>query len=297
MNKTFAWRQLREKALAITTLVIANGIMSIGYPALARQSAESEAELQRAPLQRESRGQESENELETDRDSVTPATSLVGVRRTVVESSYSFIENSIGQDTHSFPELLVRYGLTKRFEIRLGWNYETGGVNSIISGNQAEPNGEGEEASRLLFGGKFGMWKQHRWLPESALIIQGLTPTSGDSSLTAYSITPVFGWALSERLKHDFACRFQSSENGDDNFNVWTPSSVIKLAINERWTAHAEYFSVLSDGRDEATRQHFLSPGVHRLLNSDMEVGVRVGWGLNRQSPDFFSNIGIGWMY
>ena len=32
------------------------------------------------------------------------------------------------------------------------------------------------------------------------------------------------------------------------------------------------------------------SPGVHYLITRDLEIGVRVGWGLNRQSPNFFSN-------
>src|ERR1700754_3373255 len=54
---------------------------------------------------------EEEHELETHRDASTPATSTVGKSLTVVESSFSFIDNRDVPETHSFPELLVRYGI------------------------------------------------------------------------------------------------------------------------------------------------------------------------------------------
>src|SRR5262245_45700960 len=63
-------------------------------------------------------------ELETDRDAFTPATSTVVAGYTVVESSYSFIDNRAVAETHSFPELLFRHGITDQIELRLGWNYE-----------------------------------------------------------------------------------------------------------------------------------------------------------------------------
>ena len=62
------------------------------------------------------------DEIETDRDSFTPATKLAGIGRIIMESAYSFIENRGVASTHSYPELLFRYGLTDRLELRLGWN-------------------------------------------------------------------------------------------------------------------------------------------------------------------------------
>jgi hypothetical protein len=32
-------------------------------------------------------------------------------------------------------------------------------------------------------------------------------------------------------------------------------------------------------------------------VTENLEVGVRVGWGLNDQTPRFFSNVGFGWRY
>ena len=49
--------------------------------------------------------------IETDRDSFTPATVTAGAGRLIVESGYSFIDNRSVPETHSFPELIARYGV------------------------------------------------------------------------------------------------------------------------------------------------------------------------------------------
>src|SRR5690349_9819936 len=68
----------------------------------------------------ESGAEEEDEHIETDRDSFTPATTLVGRGRVMIEGSYSFIDNRVGPENHSFPELLTRVGLTDWFELRLG---------------------------------------------------------------------------------------------------------------------------------------------------------------------------------
>ena len=73
-----------------------------------------------------------EDEIETDRDSFTPATTTAGWQRLIVESAWSFIDNRRVPDTNSLPELVVRYGLNDWLELRLGWNWEAGGAPNTI---------------------------------------------------------------------------------------------------------------------------------------------------------------------
>lgn len=88
--------------------------------------------------------------------------------------------------------------------------------------------------------------------------------------------------------------RYSSGTFEQDNFNVWSPSTVYKVPLGEKWKAHAEYFGVFTEGREKESKQHFFSPSIHYLVTRNLEVGVRVGWGLNEQSPNFFSNVGVG---
>jgi hypothetical protein len=239
-------------------------------------------------------------EIETDRDSFTPSTSTVERGRWILESAYSFVDNRRVYETHSYPEIILRHGISEFMELRLGWNYEVGGAGSPISGNL--PSEEPEESklereSRMLYGTKILVSDQRGMLPQSSFILQGLTPTYGEVTATQMSATYAFGWTLRNSWVLDFATRYGTGSIEEDHFNTWSPSTVIKVPVGERWKVHAEYFGVFTDGRAKETTQHFFSPGAHYLISKNFEIGSRVGWGLNDQSPNSFINVGFGWQY
>jgi hypothetical protein len=255
------------------------------------------------PLGMESLGEgepEEEDEIETDRDSFTPATTLAGCGRVIVEAAHTFVDNRTVPETHSFPELLVRYGASDWLELRIGWNYEVGGAGSPVSGNVPDDFEEGDELERehrLLYGVKAWMTEQEGWRPESVVILQGFTPTGGEATDTQLAASYVFGWALPNRWVWDSAIRYSTGSLEEDRFDVWAPSTVLKIPVGERWKVHAEYFGVFTSNRADETVQQFASPGAHYLVTSNLEIGVRVGWGLNDEAPNFFSNAGLGWRY
>lgn len=241
-----------------------------------------------------------EEELETDRDSFTPATSTVARGKVLIESAYSFIDNRDVAETHSYPELLVRYGWSDLVELRFGANYEIGGAGNPISGNVSdfeEEESQLEEEAKVLYGAKFFLSEQRGWTPKSSFILQGFTPTYGESNQTTMSANTVFGWRLRNGWVWDNAIRFATSGFEDDHFNVWSPSTVLKIPLTERLKLHAEYFGATTVGREQETTQHFVSPGASYLLSRNFEVGSRLGWGLNEQTPNFFLNVGIGWLF
>ncbi|MEW4456009.1 transporter [Bremerella sp. JC817] len=238
-----------------------------------------------------------ESEIETDRDSFTPATSVVGKNWLVVESAYTFIDNRGVPETHSYPEIVTRYGITENIELRLGWNYEVGGAGNPVSGNipdEFEDETMLERESTILYGAKFFLTEQSDWLPESSLIVQGFTPTSGEANDSNLSVTYVGGWKFANNWVWDSAMRYSTGSFEEDHFHVWAPSTVLKVPFGERWKGHIEYFGVFTEGREVESTQHFVSPGVHCLVTPNVEVGVRFGWGLNDQSPNFFTNVGAG---
>ena len=243
------------------------------------------------------------DEIETDRDSFTPATTIVGRRRLIVESGYSFLDNRGFKETHSVPELIFRYGLSDRIELRLGWNYEVGGAASEVSGSSALEEEAALNGSKLVkeytlsYGAKFRVNDQYQWIPRSIVILQGLTPTGGASNQTQIVATYAAGWTLPNRWQFDSAIRYVTESEEGDHFNIWAPSAVLKVPLGEKWAAHAEYFGFITGGKELNTTKHYLSPGLHYLVTPDLEIGVRLGWGLNDQSARFFSNVGVGYRY
>lgn len=239
------------------------------------------------------------SEIETDRDSFTPALTTVGRRRLVVESAYSFIDNKRVNETHSFPELLFRYGITERIELRFGWNCEIGGAPGNISSGEGSEFGSGftETETNIAYGIKFALTQQDRLLPMTALIIQAATPTSGEDKDTDLFVTYGMGWGFFERCKFDTAIRFVDAGDLGDRFNVWAPSAVVKVPVGEKWDVHLEYFGGFSVHKSEEFVRHYISPGAHYLITPNLEVGARIGWGMSADSARFFSNVGFGWRY
>jgi hypothetical protein len=242
-----------------------------------------------------------EREIETDRDSFTPALSNVDQGLLMVESSYSFIDNRDAAETHSLPELLLRYGLTENVELRFGTNYEVGGEPNAVSSGSSQVGqsitGELEQESKVIFGIKALLLEQDGWAPKFNMIIMGNTPTSGVETASRLIVTSTFGWELPNEWEWASAIRYATGRVEEDDFNTWAPSTVIKIPLGERLNIHAEYFGLFSDGKEIESARNFFSPGVHYLITSDLEVGIRTGWGLNDQSAKFFSNVGLGWQF
>jgi hypothetical protein len=136
--------------------------------------------------------------LETDRDSFTPAATTAGYGWTILESSYSFINNGPRPNTHSYPEMLVRYGISPRLELRLGWNFEAGGPSNPVSGFEfGDQDFIVERESRLLYGLKAETSRQSSWLPQSSLLLEAYTPTSGPSKASTVNVGEIVGWEFS----------------------------------------------------------------------------------------------------
>lgn len=245
------------------------------------------------------------DEIETDRDSFTPATTTSPRGRLIAETAYTFADNRGFKETHSFPELVLRYGLSDRVELRLGWNYEVGGEATDVTG--AEGGSDALAAGpRLLreytlqYGVKLRVTDQDRWTPRTAIIVTGFTPTGGNSGTTTatqIAVAGVAGWELPNRWRFDTAFRYGTASDGGDRFNVWAPSAVLRVPFREKWALHAEYFGTVTTGKVEYSATHYFSPGVHYLVTPDLEVGVRLGWGLNDQSARFFANTGVGYRF
>lgn len=265
----------RRRAWAAGLLVM---LVAPARPAVAQERAERE-------------------ELETDRDSFTFAPTTAGPATSILEASYSFIDNRLGPEAHSFPELLLRRGIGERFEARLGFNYEAGGPGTVSGSEFGGEDIETEEEGRMLYGAKVETTDQEGLLPRSALIVQGYTPVSGPSNKSTVVVGESFGWRFANGWEWTTAMRYGTGFEEQDAFNQWAPSSVVKIPLGERWNVHAEYFAILSSQKDVPLNIQYASVGGHVLATENLELGLRVGWGLNDTSPDFFSNLGVGWRY
>ncbi len=251
-------------------------------------------------LLRPGSGRTFEHELETDREAFTPSTTTVGQNVWLAEWSYSYIDNRETPDTHSYPELLIRYGITERIELRFGWNYEIGGGGNVVSAIESSEGLGGPfvtAESKVLYGAKVVVSEQRGWIPRSCVILEGFTPTSGDEPASQPVATYAFGWLLENEWRFDTALRYAQGNELTDTYNKWAPSTVIRIPLSPRFQVHAGYFGVFTEGRDLERSRAFLSPGMHYNFDPNLELGLRVGWGITPDAAKFFVNTGLGWRF
>jgi len=69
------------------------------------------------------------------------------------------------------------------------------------------------------------------------------------------------------------------------------------VPVTERLEVHAEWFGTFTQGLVDDTHRPFFSPGTHFMLADNVEIGLRVGWGLTDEAAPFFSDAGLALRY
>jgi hypothetical protein len=245
-------------------------------------------------------GTAGEWDLGTDRDAFTPCTHCVdpGVRLT--EASHVYIDNISGTPTNNYPEWLLRIGANEWLEWRFGVNYGVGSQGNVVTSvevGEGKLDGTALYESSVLYGLKVNTSAQDGILPESCFIMEASTPTYGDVFGTVPVATAVAGWELPVGWRLDTAIRYAYSEGPIDWFSRWTPSAVLRMPVTERFEVHAEWFGSFTAGLADSRSQPFFSPGFHVMLTRNLELGLRVGWGIAPDAAPFFSDAGMGWRF
>jgi hypothetical protein len=239
-------------------------------------------------------------ELGTDRDAFTPSTLTVPPGSVLTEGSYVYIDNRDQPATNSYPELLTRAPVADWLEVRFGVNYCNNGGGYLVTnaeGGDGRGNGTIYYESSVLYGLKAAVTQQDGLLPQSCFIMEGFTPMYGDYSSTVPIVTYALGWKSEADWRIDAAVRYVYSEGVESWFDKWAPSIVLRIPATERWEVHVEYFSTFTVGLPDEETVPFVSPGTHYMLTDNLELGLRIGWGMTRDAAAFFSDAGFGWRW
>ncbi|MFN6190002.1 MAG: transporter [Planctomycetia bacterium] len=239
-------------------------------------------------------------ELDADRDAFTPSAFCVDAGSGLVEGSYVFIDNPMGLPTNNYPELLVRQAANEWLEWRFGVNYGIGSQGNIVTSvevGEGTLDGSTLYESSILYGFKLGTSHQDGLIPDSCFIMEASTPTYGDVFGTVPVATMVAGWDLVADWRLDSAIRYAYAEGHAGWYSRWSPSVVLRMPVTERFEVHAEWFGSYTQGLLDDTQQPFFSPGTHFSITRNVEIGLRVGWGLAGVAAPFFSDAGIAIQY
>jgi hypothetical protein len=229
--------------------------------------------------------------ISTDRPSFSLSPATVPRGRIQFETGYTFSFEHAHPDvqTHSFPENLVRLGLTETVEFRVEWPNLT-----FIE------NGTNDHGFRdLALGFKTQVFQQQGFRPRLSLAGRLAIPT-GDKNFSSDRLDPelrtILTYALDEQVGLFGNVNIAGPTSHGKRFVQVSSSLGLSATIRESVSAFIEYFGYYPVDV-AAGSAHFLQTGVVYLFTYHLQLDARVGAGLNRGTDDLLTGAGISWRF
>ncbi len=229
--------------------------------------------------------------IATDRPTFSLGAGTIPKKRVQFETGYtfSFDDERPNTTTHTFPETLIRIGLTDTFEMRLEWPTQT------FINNGTKNNG----LKDFALGFKTQVSQQQGWIPQFSIAGRLFIPT-GNKRLSSNHVDPELQTILSYVLNERFSLfgNVNVGGTGSQNKRFAQFSSSLGLGVNlgNSLSGFMEYFGfypVQAGNRN----LHSLQTGLVYQLTHHLQLDARIGTGLNRNADDLFTGAGLSWRF
>jgi hypothetical protein len=234
----------------------------------------------------------------TDRPSQSDASTLVPPGYLQIEAGYTYSEDdTLGPttETHGLPNLILRYGLLDRLEIRLGWD----GYQWI----QTNPNPTADGAGDGQVSVKGYLWKESGWIPETTLLV-GTTLPFGKNGISSDRSDPFFRFLMTHSLPDGFSFSsnlgitwktFAPTAGSRDTAADFIYTALLGYAFNPALDGYVEFFGSLP--LEEQEDRHGFDAGIAWRLFPTFQVDLFGGVGLNDSAVDAFVSAGVSFRF
>lgn len=218
--------------------------------------------------------------------------------RTQLEGGYSYLRGSAdGRDgtQHAFPDLLLRFGLTDRLELRLGWP-------GYVTSESDDPTVDGWFSGALdpNVGLVYDLWGQRGLLPQTAILAAVPVPLEGNP-FALNSLQPLtelmYLWQTSDRTAITGRSGFAIFDAAGDNHTQFQQSLSFDVIATERLGIFVSWDMLANHGSWNNTSQHMAGGGLSFLLTERFAISWRSAFGLNSAAPDFLNDIRFAYRF
>ena len=235
-----------------------------------------------------------ENPLIGDRPDFTESAATIAPGRFQLEAGFT---NTRVKDVNidSIGEILIRIGVVKFWELRIGLNSYT--ITDTISDTVSEAPGKGDITGleNVTIGFKFRFLDNRGARPALALLLSTSLPVgSSEYRVSMYQPRAVLaaGWELTPTLSLGANLGYAYLAVDEVKFNQVSGSVSMAVSLGGRWGLYAEWFGLSLDHKD-GTDLHFVNSGVTFLALANLQFDFRVGRGLNGIDKDDFIGAGL----
>jgi Putative MetA-pathway of phenol degradation len=249
------------------------------------------------PAEGEAEEAEKEEPLESDRPDFTDSPATVGRGRLQFEGGYQFthgVASDSTHNTHDLPELLVRYGVAERLELRIAWD------PGFVFDRQADPNSgrivTDNGGSDMELGFKYALSKQDQWQPESGIITSITAPVGAraqSSEQFDVLVNYLYSWKLNKKATLSGSTGVLSTAESGDHFTRFSQSASLDYELTEKLHAFNECYALFRIDFHDDRPQYYYDAGLTYLVTPNFQLDWRAGVGLNDASDRFFTGCGV----
>jgi len=188
------------------------------------------------------------------------------------------------------PTLLSKYGVSKRFELRLITDFVT---EKIKQNNELVENETGID--NVQFGGKFNFFDEKGWRPKTSLIAHydfAHLRTMHKDTIDGFNFRFTLQKTISEKLSLGCNLGMEWARFGDAPAYTYTFAPGFNLS--EKWYAYIEAFGFIwKDDKPENS----IDGGIAYFVNDNFKVDVSAGLGLSKYAPDYYFAVGSSFRF
>jgi hypothetical protein len=183
------------------------------------------------------------------------------------------------------PTLLSKYGISKRFELRLITTVQTNTFFNVV--NKEKKTG----LSPVEVGAKIALWEEQKLLPKTSLIFHVGIPKLASQYLQADHLAPNFRFTMQHSLTKKIGLGYNvgAEWDGVNKEATWIYTFAPGINLSEKWYGYIEAFGFISKQNNP---EHSLDGGIAYYINPNFKIDLSSGFGISQAAPDWYMAIG-----
>ncbi|HMU48110.1 MAG TPA: transporter [Chitinophagaceae bacterium] len=224
--------------------------------------------------------------METDRPDQTESPVITKTNFLQGEIGFNY-EKAFGLATLVHPTALWKYGVAKRFEIRVITEIASIESPLVIPYGNKYDNG----LLPIQIGGKLALTEEKKGLPKTSLIFHVAPNKLGSKKFRTSKWAPNFRFTMQHTLSEAVGLGYNlgAEWDGESGSPYWIYTIAPGFNIGKNWYAYIELFGAVKNNEKP---QHAADGGIACYLSDNSKIDLSGGIGLSKESFDHYIAIG-----
>jgi Putative MetA-pathway of phenol degradation len=219
--------------------------------------------------------------IQTDRPDLTECPFIVPKNYVQMENGFSYQKTDDNSSEIIAPTVLVKYGINDHFELRMISEYILNKQNSNkISG-----------INPILFGFKSRLFEEKGIMPLTSFIGHLSVPKWASSELKTTYFAPEFRFVMQHTIseKQSLSYNLGTEWNGETAEPTFIYTLTTGYSFSEKVSGYIEFYGFVPQFEKP---DHRFDGGICYLLNPNHQLDISGGFGLSKNSPNYFVSLG-----